>query len=121
VRPRQDGSFAIGVRASRPAVYRAFAGRLASRPVALSVRPSVRVRRTADSVRVSTVPGRPAAMAVLQRYDRDRFRWLPVGRVRLDAAGRGTLVASPGLARLRVVVRGSQGWADGVSPTLRAG
>jgi plastocyanin len=119
VRPRPDGSFAIGVRASRPAVYRAFAGRLASRAVALSVRPSVRVRRTADSVRVATVPGRPTAAAVLQRYDRDRFRWLPVARVRLDAAGRGALVAPPGPSRLRVVVRGSQGWADGVSPTLR--
>ena len=39
VRPRADRSFALGVRATRPAVYRAFAGRLASRSVTLTVDP----------------------------------------------------------------------------------
>jgi plastocyanin len=121
VRPRPDGSFAVGVRATRPAVYRAVAGRLRSKAVALAVIPSVRVVRSGDSVLVVTVPRRSGARAALQRYDRDHFRWLPVSRGRLDAAGRTTLAWPPGIERARVVVRASDGWAEGVSRTLLAG
>ncbi len=120
VRPRADGSFALGVRATRPAVYRAFAGRLRSRSVALTVIPSVRAVRVGDAVRVSTVPARPGARAALQRYDRDHFRWLPVTRARLDGSGRTTFAWPAGVDRARVVVRGSGGWGDGVSPTILA-
>jgi plastocyanin len=121
VRPRPDGSFAVGVRAGSPAVFRAFAGRLASRSVVLTVRPSVRAIRAGATVRASTVPDRSGARAVLQRYDRDHFRWLPVTRSRLDASGRAVFPWPVGVERVRVVVRGSAGWADGISPTLREG
>ena len=121
VRPRADGSFALGVRATRPAsTARSRAGWQAG-SVVLSVRPSVRAVRGGDQVGVATVPGRPGARVALQRYDRDHFRWLPVARARLDRSGRTTFAWPVGVERVRVVVRGSRGWADGVSPTLRAG
>jgi hypothetical protein len=41
-----------------------------------------------------------------------------VGRTSLDAGSRARFTAAPGLDRVRVLVRGSKGWADAVSATL---
>jgi hypothetical protein len=68
---------------------------------------------------VSATPARPASRVALQVYDRERFSFLTVGRGRLDGASRAVLPFRPDRpAHVRVVVRGREGWSDGVSPVL---
>jgi hypothetical protein len=58
---------------------------------------------------------------LLQLYDRESFGWVTVAQGRLDARSRVTLASPLGAAHARVVVRGRDGWADGVSRTFVLG
>ncbi len=118
VRARPDGSFVVGVPVGVPAVYRALAGSLVSPAVRVLVRPLVRVARAGDAVRAATVPARTGATAVLQSYDRERFAWLPVARSKLDGRSRARFAIPDGAERVRVLVVGSNGWADAASRPL---
>jgi hypothetical protein len=82
------------------------------------VRPTVRVARTGDTIRAGATPGRPGATAVLQTYDRDHFAWRAIARAKLDGSSRVGFALPPGLDRVRVVVVGTKGWADGASPSV---
>jgi plastocyanin len=113
-----DGSFVFSQRPTAPGSYRARAGTASSPFVRVAVKPSVAVAAAAGRVRVSTAPARPRSVALLQLYDRESFGWVTVARGRLDARSRLTLTAPGGAAHARVVVRGRDGWADGVSRTF---
>ena len=119
VRARPDGSFVAPVNAVVPGTYRAVAGSLVSPAVRVQVRPTVRVAHAGDTIRASARPGRPGATAVLQTYDRDHFAWRAIARAKLDGSSRVRFPLPPGLDRVRVVVVGTKGWADGVSPSVR--
>jgi hypothetical protein len=119
VRARPDGSFVAAVDAVVPGSYRAVAGRLVSPAVRVQVRPLVRVARSGAAIRVRAVPPRPGATAVLQTYDRDHFTWRGIARARLDGRSRVGFPLPAGVDRVRVLVRGARGWADGVSRTVR--
>ena len=66
---------------------------------------------------MATAPARPGARVALQAYDRDHFTWRTIARARLDGTlarpARHSGAARP--IRLRVVVRGDEGWADGAT------
>ena len=85
----------------------------------VAVTPRVTVARTGTSFRVATEPARPGARIALQEYDRDHFTWRTIGRSRLDPRSHGQL-ALPATRpiRLRVVVRGGGGWADGATRAI---
>jgi len=55
---------------------------------------------------------------VLQTYDRDHFVWRTIARGRLDGRSRVRFALPPGLDRVRVVVKGTKGWADGTSRSI---
>lgn len=118
VHPKPDGSFALRFAVAAPGVYRATADRLSSPPLRIFARPVVKAMRVGDAIHAVTTPARPGARALLQAYDRERFDWVSIGRTTLDAASRARFSARPGLDRVRVLVRGSKGWADAVSATL---
>ncbi len=119
VRARPDGSFVAAVDAVVPGSFRAVAGRLVSPAVRVQVRPLVRAARSGDTIRARTVPPRPGATAVLQTYDRDHFTWRGIARAKLDGRSRVAFPLPPGLDRVRVLVVGTRGWADGVSLAVR--
>ena len=56
---------------------------------------------------------------ILETYDRDHFTWRGVAHGRLDGRSRVDFSLADGLDRVRVVVVGTKGWADGVSRTVR--
>jgi hypothetical protein len=116
VTARPDGSFTVLFRARTPGTFRAVTGKSSSPAVRVSVTPRVTVVRAGTSFRVSTEPARPGARVALQAYDRDHFTWRTIGQARLDARSHGQ-VALPKErpVRLRVVVRGEAGWADGAT------
>lgn len=116
-----DGSFVFSQRPSAPTVYRARAGTALSPVVRVAVKPSVAVAVSGRRVQVSTAPARPRSAVLLQLYDRESFGWVTVAKSRLDAGSRVTLAAPMGTAHARVVVRGRDGWADGISRTLLLG
>jgi plastocyanin len=118
VRPRPDGSFAVRTTIAEPGRYRAVAGSLVSPAVRVLVRPTVRVAAIGDRLRATVSPGRPGATALLQAYDREHFAWRSVARGTLDAASRVLLRVPSGIARARVLVVGTRGWAAGVSQPL---
>jgi plastocyanin len=118
VKPRPDGSFAVRTAVAEPGRFQAIAGGLASPAVRVRVRPVVRVAAAGDRLRVTVRPGRPGATAVLQAYDRERFAWKSVAHGRLDRASHVSLRLPAGVARARVLVVGTRGWADGVSRPL---
>jgi plastocyanin len=118
VRTRPDGSFAVRTAIAEPGQYRAVAGALVSSAVRVLVRPTVRVAAAGGRVRATVSPGRPGATAVLQAYDREHFAWKTVAHGRLDRASRVALRLPGGVARARVLVVGSRGWANGVSRPL---
>jgi hypothetical protein len=82
------------------------------------VKPSVAVSVSGERLQVSTAPLRPRSAVLLQLYDRESFGWVTVAKGRLDARSRVTFAAPVGEAHARVVVRGRDGWADGVSRML---
>jgi plastocyanin len=118
VKPRPDGSFAVRTAIGEPGSYRAVAGPLVSPAVRVHVRPSVRVAAAGGRVRATVTPVRPGATALLQAYDREHFAWKNVAHGKLDRTSRVALRVPGGVARARVVVLGSRGWADGASQPL---
>lgn len=119
VRARPDGSFVAAVTSTVPATYRAVAGRLVSPAVRVQVKPAVLVVRAGRVLHARARPGRPGASAILETYDRDHFTWRGVAHGRLDGRSRVDFSLADGLDRVRVVVVGTKGWADGVSRTVR--
>jgi plastocyanin len=116
-----DGSFVFSQRPSTPGTYRARAGTASSPFVRVAVKPSVAVEGSGGRLTVSTAPPRPRSVALLQLYDRESFGWVTVAKGRLDARSRVTLASPPAASHVRVVVRGRDGWADGVSRTFVPG
>ena len=121
VRARADGSFALRVAVAVPTSYRALSGALVSPPVRVAVRPIVPVVRTGRALTARSLPARPGAIALLQAYDRERFAWRTVADGKLDRGARVHFSLPAGPVRVRVVIVGTRGWADGVSRTLRLG
>lgn len=113
-----DGSFSFRQRPSAPAAFRARADAALSPVVRVAVKPSVTVTVSGVRARISTSPARPRSEVEFQVYDREHFGWFTVEEGRLDARSEATLAVPVGAARARVVVRGRDGWADGVSRTL---
>ena len=118
VRARPDGSFAVGFPVRAPGRYRAVAGQLSSPSVRVAARPVVTLSRSGVMLRVSASPARPGASALLQAYDRERFDWVVVSRATLDAASSARMTVSGEPDRVRVLVKGSHGWADAASSVL---
>ncbi len=115
----EDGSFSFGIRPSGPVGYRARSGDAASPPVRVAVKPNVAIQLSEARVLVSTAPRRPMSRVELQAYDRERFAWVTIAKARLGSDSRAQLplaVAAP--AHLRIVVRGRDGWSDGMSRTV---
>ena len=120
VRARPDGSFVAAVDTVAP-------GELPSRRGAPRQPRRARAgaatgQRRADAatrIRARATPPRPGATAVLQTYDRDHFTWRGIARAKLDGRSRVRFSLPGGLDRVRVVVVGTKGWADGVSRAVR--
>jgi len=119
VRARPDGSFVAAVDTVVPGSFRAVAGRLVSPAVRVQVRPQVHAVRAGDGIQARATPPRPGATAVLQTYDRDHFMWRGIARAKLDGRSRVRFSLPDALDRVRVVVVGTKGWADGVSRAVR--
>ncbi len=85
----------------------------------VQVRPLVRAARSGNTILARAVPRTPGATAVLQTYDRDHFAWRAIARAKLDGRSRVGFPLPAGLDRVRVLVVGTKGWADGVSPSVR--
>jgi plastocyanin len=117
--PIANGSFSAVFRVFAPLTFRAVVGGRASPLVRVAVAPRLTVGYAGGSISGSVAPSRPNARLVLQRYDREHFSWTTVARGRVSGGTRVamTLPAStPG--RFRIVVRGGDGWADGVSGSV---
>jgi hypothetical protein len=107
IRPASDGTFSLPVLADSPASYRARSAGLFSPAVTVGVAPEVRVaaRRTDHRVSIRIhVPGQSLARVTVERYERERFAYLPMRRARLDAQGRVHIVLHTA-ERLRLRVR----------------
>ncbi len=115
VKPRPDGSFTIHFRAPAPGAFRVISGTGTSPLVTVQVMPVVSTRRSGRTLVVTTTPDRPGARVALQTYVRDLFTWRTVARTRLSASSRARLTLPADSERVRVVVRGGKGWADGTS------
>ena len=114
-----DGAFRFGVRAPEPRTYSVLAGTASSPLVRVPVKPHVLAEQQGGGIAVRAVPARPGSRVVLQHYDREHFAFVTVGRSRLDTGSRARFAYRPDRPEhVRVVVRGSQGWSDGVSRTF---
>ena len=113
-----DGAFTFVQRPLAPGAYRARAGTATSPIVLVTVKPSVTVALAARRLAVAAAPRRPRSRVLLQRYDRDRFDWVTISTGALNSASRATLRVPPLSGHIRVVVRGRDGCADGISKTL---
>jgi len=114
-----DGAFRFGVRAPEPRTYSVQAGTASSPLVRVPVEPHVLAERQGGAIAARAVPARPGSRVVLQEYDREHFTFVTVAHGRLDASSKATLTYAPEQPEhVRVVVRGSRGWSDGVSRTL---
>jgi len=118
VEPAGDGSFTLSLRVFTPADFNAGAKGRVSPHVHVAVAPKVVVRRNGRTVSVTASPKRPGAEVVLQRYVRELFAWRDVSAARLGPVSKGTLALPREPGRFRVLVRGSRGWANGISPTV---
>lgn len=92
-----EGRFSFAVPAEVPTRYRARAGGETSAVVPVDVAPSVRLaaRRGSSgaiSVRVHVTPPQPRALLLLERHERERFGFVRLRRLRLDAHSRARLV-----------------------------
>ena len=114
------GTFAFGFRVFAPVTYQARGGTATSPPLRLRVAPRVSLRAVGRSYIARARPARAGATLELQSYDREAFDWRTVARSKLGASSiaRITLPPDSPADRLRVVVRGTRGWGDGVSPTV---
>ena len=120
--PAGDGSFSVTLHVAKPVFVAARVGKLSSTPVRVFVAPHVKAHVSGGVVTAVARPARPGARAVLQRYVREHFAWRTVSRGRLDSSSRVSFrLPSVRVARYRVVVRGSRGWADGASGNIVRG
>lgn len=118
-KPGPDGAFAFHVRAPEPRSYRVRAGRASSPLVAVRVAPRVHVSQAPRAISVRTVPARPGSWVALQEYEPELFTFVTVARGRLDTTSRTTIEYAPrGPQHVRVIVRGKDGWSDGVSRAI---
>jgi plastocyanin len=116
-----EGGFHFVVRAPEPRRYRVRAGAALSPLVRVRVSPRVSVERRRTGIAVHALPARPGAPVALQRYHRELFAFVTVARGHLDSSSRAVVAYRPsGKELLRVVVRGTRGWSDGVSRPLAA-
>jgi plastocyanin len=116
-----EGGFHFVVPAPEPRRYRVRAGAALSPVVRVRVSPRVGVERRQTGIAVHALPARPGAPVALQRYNRELFTFVTVARGRLDSSSRALVAYRPsGRELLRVVVRGTRGWSDGVSRPLAA-
>jgi hypothetical protein len=84
--------------------------------VSVAVAPLVKAARLRSRIAVTAFSARPGSLVALQEYDRERFDFVTVARARLDASSRATIpYTSTVRVHVRAVVRGRQGWSDGVS------
>jgi len=119
-----DGRFRAVITPKTSGRYRAVAGGRASRPVRVivSARLEVGSRRHPGgvTVRASAHPAQAGAPAVLERYVRERFDWIPMARGRLDRRSRVRFDLDPaGPVHLRVILpRGVRGYGRSVSRVL---
>ena len=118
---RPDGSFIVRLHASTPGLYRATAGSAVSPLVRIRVVPRITVAQTARALLVSVAPERPGARVVLQAYERDIFSWRPIAATSLDTRSQARIALPTRPIRLRVVVPGRDGWADGASRAIVLG
>jgi hypothetical protein len=113
------------VTVAEPGTYRVRTGELTSRTIVVSVRAhaSVGASRRGRTVRVTAHvdPPRDGAVAVLQRYVRERFTWRSVARASFDHHGMARLtLRTRDEVYLRVVAtRLGGGWADAPSRSVR--
>jgi len=120
--PGPDGAFTFRVRAPEPRSYRVRTGSASSPVVGVAVAPRVTLERRPNGIAVSALPARPGSRVVLQEYDREKFDFVTVARGRLDTASKATIRYAPReREHVRVVVRRSHGWSDGVSRVLLVG
>jgi plastocyanin len=117
--PGTGGAFVFTVRSREPERYRARAGSATSPVVRVAVEPRVAVASRTRGIAVSAFPARPGSRVLLQEYDRESFDFVTVARGRLDRSSHATIAYRPtARTQVRAVVRGSQGWSDGVSRTI---
>jgi plastocyanin len=123
--PDAGGAYDVGVPVTEPGTYRVRTGELTSRPVVVSVQPHVAATamRRGRTVRLMAHvdPPRRGAVAVLQRYVRERFAWQSVARAPFGAGGMAHLtLRTRNEVYLRVVAsRLGGGWADATSRSVR--
>ena len=117
--PLADGSFSVPVRVFAPTAFRAVVEGRSSPLVRVAVAPRVHVQPAAGALAGAVTPARPGAHAVLQRYDRERFAWVTVAHGAVDGRSHVAIpLPADRAGHFRVVVRGTNGWADGISETV---
>ena len=126
--PAPDGSFRARVVPQAPTVYRALADAGPSLPLPLKVgaRLDTTVKRLKSgryAIRATTEPAQPGALAALQLYSRERFRWRQVVHARVGGDSRVTFkFRPPGRYAARVVIlRGKRGYGASIGPTRHIG
>lgn len=125
VQPGADMTFAAHVEPGAPAVYRARAGELASRPVGVTLAAALtlRAQRAHGAVRLvaTAAPRQSGAHVVLQRWLRERFDWRTVATGRFDRRSRKVFtVRSRRSETFRAMLtRGVAGYGTSVSRAVR--
>ena len=126
--PQPDGSFRARVTPAAPSVYRAIADAGPSLPLPLKV--GARLATTVERLKggrfvvsATATPAQPGALAALQLYSRERFRWRQVAHARVGRDSRVSFTVSPpGRYAARVVLlRGRGGYGASVGPTRHLG
>jgi plastocyanin len=128
VAPAPDGSFRARVTPQAPTVYRAVADAGPSLPLPLKVGARLdttvkRLRSGRYAIRATAAPAQPGALAALQLYSRERFRWRQVAHARIGRDSRVTFeFRPPGRYAARVVIlRGNGGYGASIGPTRHIG
>jgi plastocyanin len=123
--PGADGAFSFPITVSGPARFRARAGDRLSDPVAVQPQPLVTMRlRRVDgraTAAIAAEPDQGGAAIALERYNQERYRWLPIRRAKLSAEGRVTLtvrVEARGVRLRAHLLRGRNGWGEATSAAV---
>ena len=120
--PAADGSFGFPFPVAGPARLRVRAGAELSDLVAVRPEPKVTIalHRTGGraTVTVGATPGQAGAPVAVERYVRERYRWLPVREVALGLDGRATVTVPARTHGVRFrahLLRGRSGWGAATS------
>jgi plastocyanin len=126
--PAPDGAFRARVRPAAPTVYRALADAVPSVPLPLKVGARLettvkRLKSGRSAIRTSAEPAQPGALAALQLYSRERFRWRQVAHARIGSDSRVTFKFRPPerYAARVVILRGKRGYGASVGATRHIG